>query len=724
LPEINPKSIDVGFGAVLRSRSLWMVHPNGGSTILHILSIALGGCLRGEPVFYGITEDTGGHIAYILGEMRALARHPKVEHAEIVTRLFADPKLGAIHSRKREELEPGCFITRIDSGNRNYLAKDELRADRAAFTEAFIRELRQRDRLPDLIHAHFADAADVAAHAQRTLGIPYIYTAHSLGMDKLEATGTPCKVLDARIAEEDRAIARASAVIGSSRDECERQLFAYPSAQLNRIHRLIPGVSAARPTQIDLESANTLIAPFLRDPQKPVVLAIARPVHKKNLCALVEAFAPLRERANLVILAGQRSASNVGEREQVEVMTELLQLVDRHDLYGSVALPKTHTSADVAALYEIAARSRGVFVNPALIEPYGLTIVEAAAHGLPVVATKVGGPLDTISELEHGTLIDPRNIAEIGHAIAELLTDEERWSACSRNGLRNARALSWESYANNFVGIASEVLSSVQRVKPRGSKKHDKLIVSDLDNTLTGCTDGVDRLRAFLSANPDFAFAIATGRSLIEARRIVREWGIPQPAAWITSVGSEIYWSKDADYSRDRSFPCLAKARWQPELVDQVMARFPKVQPQPGYEQRAFKRSYFYSNADEVATVRSALRKAQLPVRVIASHDRLLDILPASAGKAAAMQHVAAILDIEPGCIFAAGDSGNDEDMLTACENAIIVQNHSDEIARLARRHNVYLARRSHGQGVIEGLEAHGRRRATGTVQLAIGDSR
>jgi sucrose-phosphate synthase len=677
---------------------------------LHIVSIALGGCLRSEPVSYGITEDTGGHITYILGEMRALARHPRVSQAEIVTRLFNEPHLGEVHVRAREEIAPGLAITRIDSGNRRYLAKEELRADRAAFVAALIAELRSRERLPDLIHAHFADAADVAAQVQRALGIPYIYTAHSLGLDKRETLEAPCAALEARISEEARAIGGAAAVIGSSRDECERQLVAYPTAEPAKIHRVVPGISLEPATAESLSGARNLIAPFLRDPSLPIVLAIARPVHKKNLDTLVQAFAGIEQPANLVILAGQRQASDAGEPEQVEVITQLLHLIDRHDLYGRVAYPKSHSSADVAGLYALAAKSRGVFVNPALIEPYGLTILEAAAHGLPVIATNVGGPLDTVSEIEHGLLIDPRNRSEIGGAIERLLSDRELWSRCAANGPRGAADLNWDRYAQGFVAIARDLSGTENARAARVGPGVTSLFVSDLDNTLTGCANGVERLRGFLEAHPDFAFVIATGRSVIEARRIVREWGIPEPAAWIASVGSEIYWSGSAGPVRDRAFPNLGQARWDAAAVEAVMAELPQLRPQPIYEQRDFKRSYFYADAADVEQVRVAMRKACLPVRLIASHGSLLDILPLGAGKAAAMNHVGAALGIEPGHIYAAGDSGNDEDMLTACENAIIVQNHSAEIARLTQRPNVYLATKAHGLGAVEGIEAHGER--------------
>jgi len=694
-----------------------------GSTALEIMSIALGGCLRGEPVPYGITQDTGGHIAYILGEMRALARHERVQRAEIVTRRFDDPALGAVHARRREECAPGCVITRIDSGNPRYLAKDELAADRPAFTRALIAELAARDSLPDLIHAHFADAAAVAAEVERAFGIPFVYTAHSLGLDKRTAFGTRSAGLEARIAEEDRAIGRAAAVIGSSRDECERQLLAYPSARPGRIHRLVPGVSVEAATPAAIAGARALVAPFLRDMDRPMLLAIARPVRKKNLQALVEAFARLAARANLVILAGQRSASDEGEAEQREVIGALLHLVDRHDLYGRIAYPKTHTSRDVAGLYALAARSGGVFVNPALVEPFGLTIIEAAAHGLPVVATRMGGPVDTLAELGHGTLVDPRRPADIAAAIGELLADRAKWARCAANGRARSRALSWANYAEGFVRIADEVRARPE-AKAAGPTCPDRsLFVSDLDNTLTGCAKGIARLRAFLVGDPRFAFVIATGRSLIEARRLVREWDIPAPLAWITSVGSEIHWSAAGGPERDAAFPGAGRCDWQPERIEAAMARLPRLQPQPACEQRAFKRSYFYAREEDLGAVRRALAETGLPVRVIASHGRLLDVLPAEAGKAAAMRHVAARLGIVPARIFAAGDSGNDADMLAECENAIIVSNHCAEIAALTRRANVYLARAAHAAGAIEGIEAHRQRRATAPLALAAGDA-
>lgn len=674
---------------------------------MHIVSLALGGCVKAEPVRYGITEDTGGHITYILGEMEALARRDDIELAEIITRRFDDPRLGEEHAETEEWVTPKLLIRRIDSGNLDYLAKEGLSADRGAFTRALIAELQSRERLPDLIHAHFADAADVARKVEAALGIPFVYTAHSLGMDKRTAMASPNDCIEARIAEEDRAIASARAIIGSSRDECERQLTAYPSARIGKIHRLIPGIDKGRENG-SLSSAAELIEPFLRDPMKPMVLAIARPVHKKNLARLVEAFGnstKLRERCNLVILAGLRRDLQSGEQEQQEVLAELVASIDRHDLYGSVAYPKSHSREQVQALYALASRTRGVFVNPALMEPYGLTLVEAAAHGLPVVATNVGGPQDIVAELGHGILVDPQSLSAIAQAIENLVFDRPFWDRCSQQGLANSRSMNWDSYASGFAAIAAEIL--------RGSRSNHRrphlLLVSDLDNTLTGCDRGAERFGKFCERQRQFGFVVATGRSIVEARRLFRDWGLPLPLAWITSVGSEIYIERDGELVRDRAFEERISPGWEPDRVQAALADIDGLTPQAGYEQRRFKRSYYADDAAVVEKIETALEARSIEARVVLSHDRLLDVLPQRAGKAAAMQHVARSLGVPLERVFAAGDSGNDSDMLQACDNAILVANHAHEVAPLARRPNVYLSRRNHASGTLEGILAHRR---------------
>lgn len=178
----------------------------------------------------------------------------------------------------------------------------------------------------------------------------------------------------------------------------------------------------------------------------------------------------------------------LGNRDDIEdlsggasaVLTAVLKLIDRYDLYGQVAYPKHHKQTDVPHIYRLAAKtkvrklttdldtasvqfssaffffvSQGVFINPALVEPFGLTLIEAAAYGLPVVATQNGGPVDIIKALHNGLLVDPHDAAGITSALLGLVADKARWAECRRNGLRNIHRFSWPHHCRLYLSHAA-----------------------------------------------------------------------------------------------------------------------------------------------------------------------------------------------------------------------------------------------------------------------------
>ncbi|TLU72823.1 glycosyltransferase [Lichenicoccus roseus] len=434
---------------------------------MYIMHLALGGCLKAPPVLFGVTADTGGHIAYVLEAALAQARLQQVERVSIVTRLFEDARLGTAHDRPHEPLGERIGIDRIATGRREYLEKEALALDLPDFIEAFCAHLASSPRLPDVIHAHFSDAAAAALAARSRFGIPVVYTPHALAIDK-RIVQPDCGGLDTRIEAERLAIAQADAIIVSTRDEAERQVRAYGVAGATaRTMTLPPGVPRrARPGQETRLAARLLER--LRDPRKPIVLAIARPVRKKNLAGLVHAYLAtpaLIEHANLVILAGQRTGA--ASAEEAEVVGELERLQDDERLRGCMALPPCHDADDVAALYAKAARG-GVFVNAALHEPFGLTLIEAAAAGVPVVATRHGGPSEIVATLGHGLLVDPCDPAAIGAACLEISSDKDLHRRLSKAALRHVGHYDWDRYArlsvSLYAGLCQPRLQSTGRV--------------------------------------------------------------------------------------------------------------------------------------------------------------------------------------------------------------------------------------------------------------------
>lgn len=77
---------------------------------------------------------------------------------------------------------------------------------------------------------------------------------------------------------------------------------------------------------------------------------------------------------------------------------------------------------------------------------------------MPTVATKNGGPVDIMSTLHHGILVDPNSSKEIADALLKILTEPKEWEAMSQNGVDNIMAYSWPSHCK-------QVLESLEKEK-------------------------------------------------------------------------------------------------------------------------------------------------------------------------------------------------------------------------------------------------------------------
>lgn len=203
--------------------------------------MALGGCLKAPPLDFGITADSGGHLAYVMEAAKAQAESSPASHVTIVTRKFAEAHLPANHAFDREYVSDRVAIRRIATVSDRYLEKEALGAEIPEFMRAFCRYLATLPALPDVIHAHFADAAQVAMEARRRFGIPFVYTPHALAIDKRDQ-GLDDGTLNARIVAESKAIAEADALIVSTRDEADRQVRAYGVEAGGCVHCIAPGV--------------------------------------------------------------------------------------------------------------------------------------------------------------------------------------------------------------------------------------------------------------------------------------------------------------------------------------------------------------------------------------------------------------------------------------------------------------------------------------------------
>ena len=425
---------------------------------MRIVHLALGGCLRAPPVSYGLTADTGGHIAYVLAAAEAQGRLEEANDVTIVTRLFQDARVGEAYAVEIEQLAPGVRIVRLPTRRPDYLEKEALAAELPSFTARFLEWLSRECQVPSVIQAHFADAATVALAARDRYGIPFAYTPHALGLDKIARCGG---LPSSREAAEASAIESADAILVSSRDEAERQIAGYMiDGSGARTHIVPPGVPVAGGGDRLVGDPEHLFS----KPDRPLVLAIARPTVKKNLVGVARAFAGsrLRETCNLLVLAGQHDVG-VEDAEQRIVLSQLRTVLETSMAERRAALPRCHSTADVRALMRCAAASGGVFVSPALHEPFGLTLLEAAAANLPVVATRHGGAADIVRAVGHGLIVEPGDHRAVATACLRVVEDGDLRGSLVDACASHADVFCWDRFARRSVAIYADAIRSAAR---------------------------------------------------------------------------------------------------------------------------------------------------------------------------------------------------------------------------------------------------------------------
>ncbi len=705
----------------------------------YILIISVHGLIRAEDLELGRDADTGGQTKYVVELARALARHPDVGQVDLLTRRIVDSRVSGDYARSIEPMGENCRIVRIAAGPSKYIPKEALWPHLPELADHAVDFLRREGRRPDLVHGHYADAGYVAARLSSVLEVPMVFTGHSLGRVKRErllADGmSPDKLekryrISGRIEAEEFSLDCASFVVASTQQEVDEQYRLYDMYVPGRMRVIPPGVDLERfspplrgPLRGPLRSDHAAeitkeIDRFLSRPDKPMVLALSRPDPRKNIPRLVEAFgsqAELRDIANLVLVAGNRDEIAKLDRGARETWWKLLELIDNFDLHGSVAYPKHHRSEDVPNIYRLAARRRGVFVNPALTEPFGLTLLEAAATGLPVVATNDGGPRDILANCKNGLLVDPLEVGAIGETLAEALSDRERWRRWSRAGIRGVNAhYSWAAHVDRFMKAAKGI-SKTDRSRPRARPpvgrllSADRLMVCDIDNTLIGRERPLRELfRRVKAAGPKVAIGVATGRRLDLTLQVLEENGVPPLDFMITSVGTAIHLGRRA--IEDSQWKEHISYRWRPERLRDVALSFPGLALQPEEGQDAFKVSFVVREGVpfDPAELRRVLRKARLQARVVFSHGAYVDLLPVRASKGLAVRYFAHRLSIPLDMVLVAGDSGNDEGMLVGGTLGVVVGNHDVDLEHLRGTPRIYFAKGNYAAGIIEGIDHYG----------------
>lgn len=721
---------------------------------VYIQLVSVHGLVRGEAIEMGRDQDTGGQIRYVVDLARTLGRMEGVEQVDLFTRLIRDKRVSDDYAQPVEELGPNARIVRLPCGGGRYMRKERLWPHLDDFVDAMISFIRKEGRLPAVVHGHYADGGYIANEVASAFAVPFAFTGHSLGRDKqayLREQGWQDEAInkefsiEQRIQAEETCLAAADFVVASTRHERDEQYRRYENGNIPRFEVIPPGTDLTRffpyyeydfaPEHIDeiykqarMRMLNQL-GRFHFEPERPLILALCRPDKRKNIASLIEAYGTHRELqvvANLAIFAGIRdNITEMPESEQ-EVLKDILMMMDRYDLYGKMAIPKRHHSEhEVPELYRLAASKRGVFVNTAYVEPFGLTYIEASACGLPFVGTNNGGPVDIVENCASGLLVDVNDVDAIAGAIFTLLKDREAWDTASNNGINRVREhYTWKKHCDHFLSVVNEISETTSKNVPaqmgpcdvagRRLAELDALLITDIDNTLTGDEAALAELSALLREERDrLGFGVASGRYLAMVEQALQDHDIPDLDVVIASVGTEIYYGPERMF--DKGWASHLRYRWKVERIREALdgLEFLTLQEDPD-TQREFKVSYDLDPKrlpveEALARIRQKLSKTGVPHQVIFSHGVFVDILPVRASKGKAVRFLSQKWNIPIERIATAGDSGNDEDMLRGRTAGIVVGNYTEELEPLRRSSaRLYFSDARHAAGILDGLRHYG----------------
>ena len=694
----------------------------------YLLVISIHGLIRGHDLELGRDADTGGQTKYVVDMATALALQEEVERVDLVTRSVVDDTVSEDYCIPVEQLSDKARIIRIAAGPAEYIAKEQLWDYLDSFMDNLVDWLNEQARMPDLVHSHYADAGYVGVRLANLLGIPLVHTGHSLGRDKrkrLLARGLSRDEVEAtyniarRIEAEEEVLANASLVITSTHNEIDEQYGLYNYYDPERMTVIPPGTNLEQfhpPTEGESIDFTRQVDRFLTRPDKPLILALSRPDERKNILTLIEAYGEsksLQLAANLLIVAGNRDDIRDLDAGAQSVLTNILLLVDAYDLYGRVAFPKSHRADEVSDIYRLVALRHGVFINPALAEPFGLTLLEAAASGLPLVATENGGPVDIIGNCNNGELVDPLDRTAITEALLKLLRDQTAWTRASRNGRQGVRKhYSWQAHARSYLDKIAKLPKGTGRephepLQPTRLRHRDRALFTDLDLNLVGNPSALQRFVEVMRANRQrVIFGIATGRRIDTELALMKKHNIPRPDVLISSLGTRIHYSQALD--ADDYWAAHIDHNWNPQQIKGVLADLPGMKLQPKVEQTQFKISYYYDSqkAPPVEEIVSFIRKKELTANVIFSFGQYLDILPSRASKGQALRYVSQLLEFPLERTLVAGGSGADEDMMRGNTLAVVVGNrHHEELSGLVEQERIYFAEKAYAEGILEAID-------------------
>jgi len=379
--------------------------------------------------------DAGGQNVFVAQLALALARrgHEVTVHTRRDGEELAD----------RVAVAPGVTVEHVRAGPARMVSKDLL----LPFMDTFARELARswRRRPPAVVHAHFWMSGLAALQAAAAFDVPVLQTFHALGVVKRRQQGDQDTSPVQRLAEEARILAAADGIVATCSDEL------FELARLGADRRRVSVI----PCGVDLERFRPDGPAWPRGRRHRVVV-VSRLVPRKGIGNAITALAGVPD-CELVVAGGPPPEELDGhpEVERFRRLAAAAGVEDRVHFLGGVEQER------VAGLI----RSADVVACVPWYEPFGMVALEAMACGIPVVASAVGGLVDTVVDGVTGVHVPDRRPEELTRALRHLLARPRLRAAMGAAGAERARRrYGWDTIAARTADLYARLAARRQRV--------------------------------------------------------------------------------------------------------------------------------------------------------------------------------------------------------------------------------------------------------------------
>ena len=431
--------------------------------------------------------DFGGQLVYV--KELASAMSEMGIKTDILTRKIRDSKWPEFETES--DVYEGIDhlrIIRIPCGPGHFLRKEDLWPYLEEWSDNIIEFYKDEGEKPDFLTGHYGDGGIACAMISEKEKIPYSFTAHSLGALKMDKLG-----INRENINDFERIFHFSKRLAAERISMKYSCVNFVSTEMERFEQyghqkyekwidvkddvhfkvVPPGVN--RRIFNEFKSMDDQSAcDSIKDYEKPLIILSSRIDGKKNHIGVIKAFAKdkeLREKAHLLIVVRgiqdvYESIDQLKESER-KIVKEWLAYIKEFKLKNHISFYNAENQNDLASLYRSAKEKQSVFCNPAVYEPFGLTVIEAMSCGLPVAATRNGGPSEILREngFKYGFLFDPEDVDSIIDTLKKSLVPEKNYQKFSDLSImRVLEKYTWKKTAEDYL---KEIKAKILDFQPK-----------------------------------------------------------------------------------------------------------------------------------------------------------------------------------------------------------------------------------------------------------------